>query len=98
MNEARTFWINDPNKIDHFQLEQTGLLSEEDLDNGYDYLYSSDSDESTEGEYNDEISSKPESCWYGKHCHYGLGCHFVHIEDEKAYFRSSKRRAWQPLS
>ena len=88
VNEARAFRKNDPNKVDHFQLEQIGLLSEDDLDNGYDYLYSSDSDESTEGEYDDEISSKPESCWYGKHCHYGLGCHFVHTEDEKTYFLS----------
>ena len=63
-------------------------MSEDDLDNGYDYLYSSESEESTEREYDEETSSKPETCWYGKHCHYGLSCHFVHTEDEKAYFHS----------
>lgn len=86
--EAREFQKNNPKETDHFQLEQIGLLSENDLDNGYDFLYSSESEESTEEEYDEEMSPKPESCWYGKHCHYGLDCHFVHTENEKAYFHS----------
>ena len=92
VNEARAFQKyddTDPNKTDHFQLEQIGLWNEDDLDNGYDYLFSSDSEEYTEGECDENIiSSNFGSCLYGKNCRYGLDCRFFHTEDERDFFDS----------
>jgi uncharacterized LabA/DUF88 family protein len=84
VNEAKAFQKDDPSA----EFERIGSWNEDDLDNGYQYgyLFTSDSAESIEGEYNEESSS--ESCLYGKNCRYGLDCDFFHTGEEQDYFRA----------